>query len=68
MNQKSKQVLSQAQQDKLRQLRSEIDVLENQIENILQEKTQLVGFDNCPIYISHRFAQTGIRLAHDIDR
>ena len=67
MNQKSQQVLSQAQQDKLRQLRSEIDVLENQIENILQEQTQLVGSYNSPIYISDRFAQTGIRLANDVD-
>lgn len=66
MNQKSKQVLSQAQQDQLRQLSLEIDVLENQIENILREQTQLVGSYNSSIYISNRFAQTGIRLVHDV--
>ena len=63
MNQKFQPILSTTQQNKLLQLQLEIETLEKQIDNILQEQRQLATRGNSPIYLSNRFAKTGIRLA-----
>ena len=66
MNQKSQSILSTTQ-DKLHQLQSEIEILEMQIDHILKEQRELNTYSDSPIYISDRFAKTGIRLT-DVDR
>lgn len=61
MNQKFQPILSTTQQNKLLQLQLEIETLEKQVDYIL--KSQLATRGNSPIYLSNRFAKTGIRLA-----
>jgi hypothetical protein len=68
--QKPQPVFSTGQQSKFQQLQLEIAALEEQVENTLKE--QLAQADNYDlhspiplIYVSDRFAKSGIRLAQE---
>jgi hypothetical protein len=68
--QKSQPVFEPEQQSKFQQLQLEIAALEAQVENTLKEQLERASSYNSPspiplIYVSDRFAQSGIRLAQE---
>lgn len=68
--QKSQPVFNPGQQSKFQQLEIEIAALEEQVKNVLKKELRQADDYNSPspihvIYVSDRFAKSGIKLAQE---